>query len=329
MLSLADSSPLHRLSTHINLQTTKEEFVSSLAVTLCATQLSSIRSELFSEAKQKGLVHSQDVLVKRKPSVLRSLPTIHSSDIWCLMNALTNNLTVPRTMVKNGKRGTSELDKWRNSDKCKKLIELAIDPTQTLPQSDSQSNLSLSQSQLFPSVSQVHPQGQSQGPESDLSINLTSSQLPSPPRLPLASEFSRILISKEINSMKRDIQDIRSQLLSIERSSNTSIIMKDLQHVKDTISTLMANGMTHRPQVYQSSCTSSRSEVPTQDSVASLPKCLKIASLNCRGLHSSRPYIEDLAEGADIVALSEHWLWPFELGEILPLLTQGSLLSVN
>ena len=178
MLSLADSSPLHRLSTHINLQTPKEEFVSSLAVTLCATQLSSIRSELFSEAKQKGLVHSQDVLVKCKPSVLRSLPTIHSSDIWCLMNALTNNLTVPRTMVKNGERGTSELDKWRNSDKCKKLIELAIDPTQTLPQSDSQSNLSLSQSQLFSSVSQVHPQGQSQGPESDLSINLTSSQLP-------------------------------------------------------------------------------------------------------------------------------------------------------
>ncbi len=39
-----------------------------------------------------------------------------------------------------------------------------------------------------------------------------------------------------------------------------------------------------------------------------------ISSWNCRGLRSAIPYVHHLiADGADIIAVSEHWLWPYQL----------------
>ena len=40
---------------------------------------------------------------------------------------------------------------------------------------------------------------------------------------------------------------------------------------------------------------------------------LKIVTWNCRGLNSGEPYIHHLAEeGYNIIAITEHWLWPYE-----------------
>lgn len=48
------------------------------------------------------------------------------------------------------------------------------------------------------------------------------------------------------------------------------------------------------------------------DATETLP--LKITSWNCRGLASSIPYLNSLiSAGSDIIVISEHWLWPFEL----------------
>ena len=43
---------------------------------------------------------------------------------------------------------------------------------------------------------------------------------------------------------------------------------------------------------------------------------LRIAAWNCRGLSNGLPYCELLADSHDIVIISEHWLWPFELHKI-------------
>ncbi len=41
---------------------------------------------------------------------------------------------------------------------------------------------------------------------------------------------------------------------------------------------------------------------------------LTISSWNCHGLRSAIPYVHHLiADGADIIAVSEHWLWPYQL----------------
>ena len=40
---------------------------------------------------------------------------------------------------------------------------------------------------------------------------------------------------------------------------------------------------------------------------------LNLTTWNCRGLRSGEPYIYQLADsGCDIIAVSEHWLWPYE-----------------
>ena len=41
---------------------------------------------------------------------------------------------------------------------------------------------------------------------------------------------------------------------------------------------------------------------------------LTVTTWNCRGLATATPYLHKLVErGADIIVLSEHWLWPFDL----------------
>ena len=41
---------------------------------------------------------------------------------------------------------------------------------------------------------------------------------------------------------------------------------------------------------------------------------VKVSAWNCRGLATATPYLHRLLEGgSDIVILSEHWLWPFDL----------------
>ena len=49
-------------------------------------------------------------------------------------------------------------------------------------------------------------------------------------------------------------------------------------------------------------------------SIANRTLSLKITSWNCRDLSSSIPYLNNLiSDGSDIIVISEHWLWPFEL----------------
>ena len=44
------------------------------------------------------------------------------------------------------------------------------------------------------------------------------------------------------------------------------------------------------------------------------PKSLTVTTWNCRGLSQGTPYLTNILDsGSDVVILSEHWLWPFEL----------------
>ena len=66
-------------------------------------------------------------------------------------------------------------------------------------------------------------------------------------------------------------------------------------------STMQSHTPDKGPRVYQS-------PIPE-----SSQQNLRIAAWNCRGLSSGLPYIEHLADNHDIIIISEHWLWPFEL----------------
>ena len=77
---------------------------------------------LFEEAREKSLTHPNDVMVSRRGSALRPLSFALAEDIWVLVQSITNSKAVPRTLVKNGKRGAIVLEAWRSSDKCQTLV---------------------------------------------------------------------------------------------------------------------------------------------------------------------------------------------------------------
>lgn len=40
---------------------------------------------------------------------------------------------------------------------------------------------------------------------------------------------------------------------------------------------------------------------------------ISVVAWNCHGLSNSAPYLQTLANSFDIIIVSEHWLWPYEL----------------
>ncbi len=83
-----------------------------------AERLKCIRFTLFLEAKENGLTHPRDVPVGRRDNATNPIHGKLAADIWTLSNAILNNLDVPRTLVKNGKKSIAGLDQWRNSQAC-------------------------------------------------------------------------------------------------------------------------------------------------------------------------------------------------------------------
>ena len=75
-----------------------------------------IRDYFFAEATSSNLVPPGDELVSRR-SVRggKPLPQKLSEDVWSLMLCLKQNSVIPRSIVKNGKRGSSYLEASRLS----------------------------------------------------------------------------------------------------------------------------------------------------------------------------------------------------------------------
>ena len=59
------------------------------------------------------------------------------------------------------------------------------------------------------------------------------------------------------------------------------------------------------------------SDIPTAQNPQRNETSLMITAWNCRGLSTAIPYITHLIEtGSDIIALSEHWLWPYNINNL-------------
>ena len=85
-------------------------------VSLPLHTLLSVREDLFSSAASHGLAADGDVLVSRRYT--RKNPLCHrlADDVISLIVCLKNNSTVPRTLLKNGKRKKDYLETSRQSE---------------------------------------------------------------------------------------------------------------------------------------------------------------------------------------------------------------------
>ena len=106
-----------------------------------------------------------------------------ADDVLTLADSISNHKNVPRVLMKNGKRGVTALDTWRESDRCQTLVNNSSDLATTISQQFQPTNPS---SQAYPSTepsdSQVHISSESTHAE-----------------LPAAEAFAANLIMKDIN----------------------------------------------------------------------------------------------------------------------------------
>ena len=101
---------MNRLANHgINLDVCESELERSITRSLSAGSISSIRNDLFSEARESGLTTAGDALVaRRKTNGGKTVKGKHASDICQLVGAIKSKTALPRTLLRNGKRSRDE-----------------------------------------------------------------------------------------------------------------------------------------------------------------------------------------------------------------------------
>ena len=274
---------MDRLTAIVDVQGSRDEISNSL-LTLPLDDLSGLRLCLFEEAKSRSLAHSNDVLVNRRGSALRPKSFAIVSDIITLAASIQDHKSIPRVLVKNGKRSEQDLSTWRSSDRCQKEVTAAANVAQ-----------SYSQRSASPSM------------------NERSTPIPLPPAQSIASS----VITKDLNSLKMEVDELKLRMNTLEKFSNPGVVKSELEQIKSSILDLAHMPIKKTTAVTQSiQTTLSPTHLPVNQPPLYATHTINIAAWNCRGLSQGLPYIEHLADGHDVIIISEHWLWPFELHNI-------------
>ena len=97
----------------------------------------SIRSKLFLDAKESGLVAAGDALVtRRKTNGGKTVRGKHASDICQLVSSIKNKTVIPRTLLRNGKRSKEEFAASQaRHQNVPEITDLPRNTTDYLPES--------------------------------------------------------------------------------------------------------------------------------------------------------------------------------------------------
>lgn len=269
----------------ISANQTKAEFVDTLS-TYQLADLTLLRDDLFDDLVSANLVPTDFLglpMVTRRNTISRSIYKILSEDCWVLLDCLTHNTPIPRSLLKNGKRDKS-------------FVSSQPRPVPCLHPASIQTNSSA-----------VGPTPSSPKVSSDVASHLPSSR-----------SISDHFIARELSTLRNDLDNLKTDFhekLHRQRTPESAhplipefMCLKDeikfLHHKLDSISPILSRATSPEP--------------PQATYVAhSNPSHLTITTFNCRGLSNAIPYILHLIEnGSDIIALSEHWLWPYNINTL-------------
>ena len=306
----------------------RENLIATLSKSCTEGSLRNMRANLFDTALSRGLAHPKDVLVKRlKRAVGPTLIVKYATDIADLCYAIRNEQLIPRTLLKNGKRSATFFlaSRSKSSSNCR-----APHPDNT-PQNPLQSNdgtQSFSNSpppqdeQNEAITSLMRDLGSLRHDVTQLKSEVTSLRnISSSESCLLYVCLKNVVISDLCESLLNDILNCSSICHSIIRTA--SIISLRVRILTCHLHSALTSTNTHIVSVslWKSSrtsttpgCATISSGIVTSPTAQSDPSTtLTLTAWNCRGLRSGEPYIHQLAEnGCDIIAVSEHWLWPYE-----------------
>ena len=317
---------------------TREDMITALLRSSTTESLRGMREKMFDIAQNKGLVHPKDILVKRlKRSVGPTLETKYATDIADLCYVIRNDQLVPRTLLKNGKRSAATFVSSRsghsnqqgpsNSDSANPSPNLSIPHDGNSSQANSGCNSPDNSNNTYSERNR------------DLAISSLVRELGSLRRdiTELKSEVSSlknnsssetcVLYVRLKNIESADLcESIVNTILNCSTIcysiiSNTSTISLRVRILKSHLHSALTSTNAHVDIVslWKLKRNTSQAEVipSTQSSIPHHSTTFNLTTWNCRGLQSGEPYIYQLADsGCDIIAVSEHWLWPYEAARL-------------
>ena len=298
------ASPMDKLPYNVHPGLPRDEFVQNLKH-LPAWELNTLRFDLFCVAYNTHSLLAPEwsdiPLVTRKDTAIKSASHKISEDIWTIVSCIKNKQRIPRVLLRNGKRGKEFLARHP--------------PTQSPSSRPISQPLNTDESQSRATHDSITPNPPVQPPIS----------CPSHVDPPSSREVASFFISREINNLKDEMRSMKSDIAFLLHKSNeatdvslaNNMVGKELLSIKRELSCLR--------EAMSLNCTSTvEVEVPDvlaaqkhSNTIHTTHNQLVITSWNCRGYKNALPYINHLLEsGSDVIALSEHWMWPFEIPEL-------------
>ena len=271
------------------------------------------RSALFQEVCNLSLVCPEFVhfpLVNRDTAI-KSASHKLSEDIFTIISCIRNKESIPKTLFKNGKRSKDFLSQ----------ISQASQGSQPLTPGE-QNNEPSTNSDLTSTTRVSHTP-----PPIESTVNTATS----------SDSVAVFFISRELNLLKEEIGSLKADLATSLHSrremdnSMTNTISNELMSVKQELTTLRETVSLLSSRSDCNNCSdihpSQHSDFPSRPhssppatrnhSMTDSASTLTIKTWNCRGYKNAIPYLSSLLEdNTDTIALSEHWLWPFELPEL-------------
>ena len=254
--------------------------------------MKTLREELFNASKKQNLT---DVLVNRRDTVADPVRKKLIEDIFNLDRCIKNKETIPRTLLKGGKRSKEDFEAIRN----KNTQPLLVAPSVLVPSNGTTDDATSSSTEITrPSMSR----------------NSCSSS-PAPQNV----------LQQEIHTLRKEMDTIKSSLTSIQSRMDTTdnttiatlntevemlkaLVKGKLDHNFSNVSlrvedsTSVADGVS---QYRHSDISFAANNKPGTPSIYST---IRITTWNCRGLSTAGPYLEELEKVSDIIVLEEHWL---------------------
>ena len=272
------------------------------------------RSALFQEACNLSLVCPEFVhfpLVNRRDTAIRSASHKLSEDIFTIISCIRNKECIPKTLFKNGKRSKDFLLQISHASQGSQPLTPGEQNNEPSTNSDLTSTTRLSQTP----------------PPIESTVNTATS----------SDSVAGFFISRELNLLKEEIGSLKADLATSLHSrremdtSMTNTISNELLSVKQELTTLRETVSLLSSRSDCNNCSdihpSQHSDFPSRPhssppathnhSMTDSASILTIKTWNCRGYKNAIPYLSSLLEdNTGIIALSEHWLWPFELPEL-------------
>ena len=122
----------------------------------------------------------------------------------------------------------------------------------------------------------------------------------------------------EINTLKDEIRSVKADIAMLNRKP-PSVFPRQLElHIGDELKSLKKEIHHLRQQIDSNVVdTASIPSITNHTTSISSNRLLKVTTWNCRGLQNASPYLNQLIdEGSDIIAVSEHWLWRYQISTL-------------